>query len=68
MPNKPERLIWSEGLWRWEYRQADGGHGDLRLYDGAAIMRSARVTGGAVVLAVASDWRTIVLRGTVPPS
>ena len=47
---------------------AGRGDDDLRLYHGAAVMRSASVTGGAAGLAATSEWRTTVLRGGIPSS
>ena len=64
MPEERKLLLWTEGLWRCEYQNTEDTR-ELRLYHGAAIKRSASVTGGTLALATATGWRALVLRDSV---
>jgi hypothetical protein len=64
MREERKLLLWTEGLWRCEYRNTDDTR-ELRLYHGADIRRSATVMGGALALATATGWRALVLRSSV---
>jgi hypothetical protein len=61
MREEPEFRLWTEGGWRCEYWIVTE-KGELRLFCNNQLQRSQSIEGGKAALAMAQQWRVLLLR------